>query len=321
MVRDLRNIPKLPENVKEQREEIKKLLTDEMYGGVGEYSFAYSSEKAFEAEIFKVHVKGADTHTFSFSLHVPKENVKSPAIVYLAFGQEDALPDFLTERGYAAVICKAFEIEADKADSFPQGLAKAICAKSAMAAWAEGMIIAAKIISEHERIDKDNIVAVGCSRLGKAALWAGALYEGFFAVASFDSGCGGAAINSGKQDEHITDMLKSFPHWFSPKMRKYIDNESAMPFDQHFLLALIAPRMLLVTSSTKDPYCDPYAEFLGLAYASRAYESYGKSGIGTFIRPPAGELLIGDGAAYYLRDGHHGVEREDWEALLNFLEE
>ena len=325
---DLRNIPPLPGNMPEHREEIKQLLSGEMYGSVSDYSFEYERTiKSYGAETYYVRVKGkGGAHEFSFGLWLPeKGQQKYPVIVYLTgagFMAADIPLAMLEANGFAVAACYANEIEPDEPTGYPKGLGKAIgtadVRPGALAAWAEGLIIAASILKEHENIDGKNMIVAGCSRFGKAALWAGAKHERFSAVVSFDSGCGGAAINRGKRDERISDMVRSFPHWLSPNMKKYIGDEAAIPFDQHFLLSLIAPRKLLVTSSTKDPYCDPYSEFLGLAYASRAYEDYGKQGIGTFVQPPSGKLLIGDGAAYYLREGNHGVEKEDWTALIEF---
>ncbi|MCH5188723.1 MAG: hypothetical protein J1F63_10000 [Oscillospiraceae bacterium] len=323
---DLRNLPPLPGDMPRQRENIKQLLMDEMYGSVPGYSFEY--ERSGQSYIIQVNGPGG-THNFSFRLSIPeKVQQKSPVIIYLTNpypGEADIPVEILTSNGFAVAICHANEIEPDEADGYPKGLGKVLSGANtqpgALAVWAEGSIIAAKILKENDNIDSKNMIVAGCSRFGKAALWAGAKCENFSTVVSFDSGCGGAAINRGKRDEHISDMARNFPHWLSPNMKKYIDNEDAMPFDQHFLLGLIAPRKLLVTSSTKDPYCDPYSEFLGLAYASSAYEDYGKRGIGSWIQPPPGKLLIGDGAAYYLRCGNHGVEIGDWTALIEFYKE
>ncbi len=316
-----RKLPPLP-NMKSHRKEVMELLTDEMYGRPGKYKFEYDRKReAGGFEKFTVRVTGeGGAHSFGFTLMLPKSGQgRVPAIVYLTNPHDHVPTAMLMTNGYAVAICHADEIEPDNAAGFPRGLAKTVGGTiGALAAWAEGLVIIGKILENHECIDAKRLTVAGCSRYGKAALGAGAKFEIFSTVASFDSGCGGAAINRGKKDEHISDMVRNFPHWLSPNMKKYIDNEDDIPFDQHFLLGLIAPRNLLVTSSTKDPYCDPYSEFLGLAYASKAYECYGRKGIGTWEQPEPEKLLIGDGAAYYLREGNHGVGVGDWLALMQF---
>lgn len=344
---DFRRLPPLhadPEWGK-RREEIREQLAREMYGVIPEkacsvaYTAAEEQDESCRCEEYRICVTGeGGQHTFPVRLWLPEKNGgKHPLILYLwnRNGSDGAVPQpgetamppvSVLERGYALALCLADEIEKDDAAGFPQGLARAACgartreSAGALAAWAYGLRLAAKVLAEREDIDEKRIAAAGFSRFGKAALWSGACDGIFSAVASFDSGCGGAAVNRGKQGEHITDMLHNFPHWLCLGMNEYAGREEEIPFDQHFLLALIAPRKLLVTSSTKDRWSGPYSEFLGLRYAQEAYRACGKRGIETWIWPPAGEILMGEDCAYYLREGEHGAEEEDWNAFLELLE-
>lgn len=343
---DLRDLPPLraDQGWAKRREEIRAQLAEEMYGVIPEESCSAActliqrKDETGLYEEYRICVTGeGGEHAFPVRLWLPeKGGGKHPLILYLwnRNGADGAVPrpgdramppaDIL-KRGYALALCLADEIEKDDAASFPQGLARAACGErrrssaGALAAWAYGLRLAAKFLAEREDIDERRIAAAGFSRFGKAALWSGAGDEIFSAVASFDSGCGGAAVNRGKQGEHITDMLHNFPHWLCLGMNEYAGREEEIPFDQHFLLALIAPRKLLVTSSTKDRWSGPYAEFLGLRYAQEAYQACKKRGIETWIWPPAGEILMGEDCAYYLREGEHGAEEEDWNAFLELL--
>lgn len=272
-------------------------------------------------------------HSFPFRIWIPEDGrEKHPAILYLGvMGDADEVeyqpgdrkmpPVWLLDEGYALAVCMAVQVEKDEAEGFPAGLVRAACGErreqtaGALAAWAEGLRIALDVLCGRKDIDEKHIAVAGLSRCGKAALWCGAQDERVFLTVSFDSGCGGAAISSGKQGERLPGMNTMFPHWMCLKVREYKDPEADPPFEQNQLLGLIAPRKLLITSSTQDLWSDPYAEFLGLAYAGEAYEQYGMKGIGTWIQPPKEQLLIGDGAAYYLREGEHCVEEGDWKAL------
>lgn len=51
-----------------------------------------------------------------------------------------------------------------------------------------------------------------------------------------------------------------------------------MPFDQHYLIASIAPRYVCVGSASEDAWADPKSELLGCLAASSAYEKYDKKG-------------------------------------------
>ena len=83
-----------------------------------------------------------------------------------------------------------------------------------------------------------------------------------------------------------------------------------MPFDQHFLLACIAPRLVHVSSAAEDLWADPVSEFLN-CYAS---------GLITEDRLPVpGDRFHEGRVGYDLRPGQHSFSREDWLNLITFL--
>ena len=59
-----------------------------------------------------------------------------------------------------------------------------------------------------------------------------------------DSGCSGAAMERGKNPESETaeKIYRRFPFWFCENYYKYSGKEHDMPFDQHWLIASVAPR-------------------------------------------------------------------------------
>jgi hypothetical protein len=228
---------------------------------------------------------------------------------------------YALEHGFGVATAAYGEIEPD-ADGFapqgPRGLAPLpeSGAWGRIGAWAWGLSRAMDYLETHPRVDAQRVVLTGFSRLGKAALWAGAQDPRFAMVASFGSGAGGAALSKRLFGETVQHLVARNAGWFTPSFTQYAANEAQLPVDQHELLALIAPRPLLVTSGSTDLWSDPRGEFLSALAASPVYQLLGHSGLPPTM-PPASTLLESR-IGYFLRPGAHDVTLEDWQALLRF---
>lgn len=191
---------------------------------------------------------------------------------------------------------------------------------TALGAWAWALSRGLDLAERIPEIDARRAVATGCSRLAKTALLACARDERFAVCVPCQTGGGGAPLAKRFFGENVATEMEMFPHWYCPAYGKYANNEAEMPFDQHWLLAAIAPRSLLV-EGFNSPWFDTHGEFLACKAASSVWEFLGKPGL------PEGDFpanydtsLIGPALGYVRRGGEHGISGYDWLWLLDFAD-
>ena len=188
-----------------------------------------------------------------------------------------------------------------------------------IAIWAWSLSRALDVLEKEPAIDAKRVAAFGFSRLGKAALWAGANDQRFAMTISNESGAGGAKLFRRGVGEDIQRLNTVFPHWFSRKFRAYIGKDKDLPFDQHLVISLIAPRPVYVASAIEDRHADPEGEFAGAKAAEPVFKLLGAEGLPADKWPAVGVSVQG-GIGYHVREGKHDVTDFDWQRYLAFAD-
>ena len=226
----------------------------------------------------------------------------------------------ILERGYAVATFCCEDVVPD-ADGYP-GIRSHFDGYTwgTLAAWGWGLSRALDYLETDADVDASRVAVFGHSRMGKAAVWAGARDTRFAMVVSNASGCGGAALSRRRFGETVRRINTHFPYWFCENFHKYNDNEDLLPFDQHELLALIAPRPLYVASGSEDRWSDPRGEFLGLSHAAPAWQLYGYEGFTPSEWPGVEQPVTRGRTGYHIRSGRHEILLYDWQQYLSFAD-
>jgi hypothetical protein len=235
------------------------------------------------------------------------------------------------ERGYGVATFYYGDIEPDHIEGWRDGIrgyALKLAGRTerapnewgALGAWGWGLSRAMDYLATLPEVNPKQVVVLGHSRLGKTALWAGAQDERFAIVISNNSGEGGASLARRNYGENIACSIEHASWRYCDRFREYVDRENALPFDQHMLLGLVAPRPVYVASATKDSLADPKGEFLTAVHAEPVYRLFGLRGLETSTWPPEADKPIGHSISYHLRTGGHAITKYDWEQYLNFAD-
>ncbi len=331
------------ENAEKRKQELLSILLREEYGSFPEDPVTVHGEiaelddrrccagKAIYKKIDLSFDINGKQFCFPFRMVLPKAVKAPPFAVIINFRPnlpDDYIPmEELIDRGigFAAFCYK--DVTSDDGD-FSNGLARLIypdgkrgehdCGKLVMWSYAASRIL--DYVLENESVDRERCFVAGHSRLGKTALLTGAHDKRFFLAYSNDSGCSGAALARGTRGENVERITSVFPYWFCENYSKYADRHDDMPFDQHFLIAAIAPNKAYVASAAEDLWADPFSEYLSCACGGEFYELFGIKGfVGCDRKPQPGDRFHDGNVAYHLRDGVHYFSREDWNILLDYV--
>ena len=240
--------------------------------------------------------------------------------------------DLIVERGYALACFYSGDVDPDTADmsdgigpSFRKpGQSEAApddAGTIALWAWGFHRVVDYLHAEGKSEVDPKRIAVVGHSRNGKTALLAGALDDRIAVVIPLQAGCGGTAPSrtSDPRAESVKRINTSFPHWFCGNFKQFNEATAKLPFDQHCLIALCAPRAVLLPNAEEDLWANPSGQFDLLKAAAPVYRLYGAGAISADAKPEMNKL-IDSRLGYFIRPGKHAMTRADWEVFLTYAD-
>ncbi|SHE53074.1 hypothetical protein SAMN05444274_101610 [Mariniphaga anaerophila] len=190
-----------------------------------------------------------------------------------------------------------------------------------MSIWAYSLSCGMDYLETDDDINSKQVAVLGCSVIGKTSLWAAALDQRFGMVLSATSGHGGDALWRRQFGETLDNMCEWLPRWIARNAQKYKGKINEMPVDQHMLLACIAPRPVFISSGQYDLWADGRGAYLGAYHAMPVYKMYGQNvAFKSEEQPKVNKTILKSAIGYEMRTAFHGLQWEDWENYMKFME-
>ncbi len=245
-------------------------------------------------------------------IYRPKGQGPFPVVITgdLCWGSIYKYAENILDRGYAIIEFDRTDVDEDNANRL-DGL-HALYPRDdfgTIAAWAWAYMCVIDYTCDNPVFDKKKITITGHSRGGKTALLAGALDERVTLTNPHCSGIGGAGPNryliTGETINDITDSNR-FHYWFNKNYLMFRGNNvSKLPFDQHALVALVAPRAYLSTNALDDAWANPEGTQLAHKEAEKIFQ----------FLDAENKIQI------HFREGEHEQNESDWKILLDYADE
>jgi hypothetical protein len=302
-----------------RRAQLRELILGYEYGRIPAETSSVSAQEAGSAQDA---ANGATVHQFTLKTG-PDGKISVPLVMTIPAGKgpfpiiikgdlcwgrvKPAIVADVVKRGYILAEFDRTAVAPDKNDR-SQGVYPLYPGYDwgALAAWAWGFSRVIDYVSTRDDVDRAKIIVTGHSRGGKATLLAGALDERVALTVPNGSGAGGGGCF--RIQYPLTETLQAidtrFPYWFAPQFAQFIGHVDQLPFDQHEVKALVAPRALLTTDSVDDLWANPMGTQVSFLATREVYQFLG----------------VPEKVGLHYRHGKHDQNEEDFTALLDFAD-
>jgi hypothetical protein len=276
-------------------------------------SYAISPERRIIFQTYEVRVKTPSGHiNFILNMWIPESEGPFPVMLtgdgcWRFFNDEVASE--AVSRGFIAASFNRASVAYDNPDRYRDSDIYQLYRDGsfgAVSAWAWAYHRCVDVLETLPFVRGDRIAITGHSRGGKTVLLAAATDTRIAAANPHCSGTGGSGLNrvKGEGAEVIEDFYKSRNiFWFGKGFSDFLHHDDELPYDQHFLHALVAPRCLFVSEAREDIWANPTGSRAACTAAQPVYDMFDS----------------GDMIQYSIRDGGHDQTQQDFERFFDFL--
>lgn len=236
-----------------------------------------------------------ETLILTSRVSIPDGEGPFPAVIGVGRGTGSLPPDIFTNRNIATIAFNFLQVMSHTQNRGEEPINKlypTLEYMGAYSAWSWGisrLIDGLEMVSDDINIDLSRLAVTGCSFAGKMALFAGAMDERIALTIAQESGGGGAAAWRVSETLGNVETLGNTSHaWFMEEMFQFAPNVSRLPFDHHELMALVAPRALLVLGNTDYEWLADESGYVSCRAAHEIWKTFG----------------IGDRFGFSIKGGH-----------------
>ncbi|WP_116127768.1 alpha/beta hydrolase family protein [Lewinella sp. IMCC34183] len=227
-------------------------------------------------------VRNGGSLRLSAAVDLPEGASPFPAVIGIGRGSGSLPPELFAERGVAMIAFNFRQVMAHqqtRGEEPINALYPEQTEMGAYAAWPWGVsriIDALELLQDELPVDLSRLAVTGCSFAGKMALFSGAMDERIaLTIAQEPGGGGGAAWRVSETLGEVETLGRTDYHWFKESMRQYADEVDKLPFDHHELMALVAPRALLVLGNTDYEWLADESLYVSARAAHEVWKTFG----------------------------------------------
>ncbi len=228
--------------------------------------------------------ENGQTLTITSKIILPEGTGPFPAVIGIGRGSGSLPTDIFASRGIAQIPFNFGNVMAwqQKRGNEPiNKLYPNLVHMGAYAAWSWGvsrLIDGMELVAKDLPIDLKRLAITGCSFAGKMALFAAAFDERIALCIAQESGGGGAAAwRVSETLGNVETLGKTSHEWFMESLFQFSNDVPKLPYDHHELMAMVAPRALLVLGNPDYEWLADESGYVSCKAAQRVWETFGIS--------------------------------------------